>query len=169
MIIGAPGSGKSTLARQVGDLTGLPVVHMDKVFWQPGWVERPKDDRLRLALAAELPDQWVIDGNFSATWPGRSARADLVVWLDLPLILRFWRVIGRIWQWQGRVRPDMQADCPERLDLGFLWYILHTSRQTRRQSLTLLASLPAEKVRHLDGTKAVKGWIGRVNAEGLPG
>jgi adenylate kinase family enzyme len=43
IIIGSSGGGKSTLARQLGDITGLPVIHLDKVFWNPNWVETPKD------------------------------------------------------------------------------------------------------------------------------
>ena len=38
VIIGCGGSGKSTLARQLGEMTGLPVIHLDKLFWRPGWV-----------------------------------------------------------------------------------------------------------------------------------
>ena len=41
MIVGQPGAGKSTIARQIGQRTGLPVVHIDKIHWMPGWVERP--------------------------------------------------------------------------------------------------------------------------------
>lgn len=31
-IIGSGGAGKSTLARQVGDATGLPVIHLDREY-----------------------------------------------------------------------------------------------------------------------------------------
>ena len=44
LIIGCGGSGKSTLARQLGEKTGLPVVHLDKLFWHPGWVESPPEE-----------------------------------------------------------------------------------------------------------------------------
>lgn len=43
MIIGQPGSGKSTLAKLLGEITGLPVVHIDTIHWQTGWVERSQD------------------------------------------------------------------------------------------------------------------------------
>jgi adenylate kinase family enzyme len=36
MIIGRPGSGKSTLARELGRITGLPLVHIDHIHWEPG-------------------------------------------------------------------------------------------------------------------------------------
>ena len=53
MIIGQPGAGKSTLARQVGDRLGLPVVHIDHIHWQAGWVERSRADKTRMCLAVE--------------------------------------------------------------------------------------------------------------------
>ncbi len=43
IIIGSSGGGKSTLAKQLGDITGHPVIHLDKEHWNPGWVETPKD------------------------------------------------------------------------------------------------------------------------------
>jgi len=39
MIIGCAGAGKSTLARKLGAITGLPVIHLDREHWRPGWVE----------------------------------------------------------------------------------------------------------------------------------
>jgi adenylate kinase family enzyme len=48
MIVGQPGSGKSTLARKLGQRTGLPVIHIDTIHWQPGWVERSWDEKTRL-------------------------------------------------------------------------------------------------------------------------
>jgi adenylate kinase family enzyme len=39
VILGCAGTGKSTLARRLGAKTGLPVVHLDALFWEPGWQE----------------------------------------------------------------------------------------------------------------------------------
>ena len=44
LIVGCGGSGKSTLARHLGEKTGLPVVHLDRLWWLPGWVERSRED-----------------------------------------------------------------------------------------------------------------------------
>ncbi|MDL2203738.1 hypothetical protein QQF51_13830 [Brucella intermedia] len=52
MIIGGAGSGKSSLARALGDITGLPVVHIDTLYWQPGWVMQPRDEIGRLTIEA---------------------------------------------------------------------------------------------------------------------
>jgi adenylate kinase family enzyme len=163
MVIGGPGSGKSTLAREMGERLGLPVVHLDRVFWLPGWVERTREERVRLVTLAEAEERWIIDGNFTTSWPNRVQRADLIVWLDLPVPLRLWRVLRRIRHWRGRVRPDMQDGCPERLDPGFLWYIPSTARRYRRKCLALFAGLPTGKGIRLSSPAAIRQW-----RDGLP-
>jgi adenylate kinase family enzyme len=122
LIIGSPGSGKSTLARAMAAKTGLPLVHLDQLYWSPGWVERDKDvwsAALGEALAGE---RWIIEGNYGSSLPQRLAAADSVVLLDLPTWLCVWRIVKRVWQHLGRVRPDMAEGCPERYEWGFFWY-----------------------------------------------
>jgi adenylate kinase family enzyme len=159
MIIGAPGSGKSTLARAVGNRLGLPVVHFDHIFWTPDWVERPKADQETLARQIEAQKMWVCEGNFSRTWDSRAARADLVVWLDLPMVLRFWRVLKRWGQWRGRTRPDMADGCPERLDPEFLHYVLTSWPAFNRKAAALLASLPPGKGIRLRRRRAIAASV----------
>ncbi|MEM8555099.1 MAG: hypothetical protein AAGF71_09795 [Pseudomonadota bacterium] len=132
MIIGQPGSGKSTLARMLGEALDLPVYHMDRdVYWLPGWEERPLEDRLTRIDAIVTQDAWVFEGFNSATFHIRGARADTLIWLDVPLVIRLFRVIRRNVTGLGKARPDLGDDCPERLDMlpGFLWYILRTWRR----------------------------------------
>lgn len=43
-IIVCSGAGKSTFARELGAITGLEVIHLDRLYWKPGWVETPKDE-----------------------------------------------------------------------------------------------------------------------------
>ena len=95
MIIGQPGSGKSTLARFLGERTGLPVVHIDKIHWKPGWNEREKEEKTALCQAVHARDRWIFEGGHSVTWEERRARCDTLIWLDFPLWLRVWRVVWR--------------------------------------------------------------------------
>jgi adenylate kinase family enzyme len=120
MIIGGSGSGKSTLARQLGGLSGLPVVHMDPFYWAPGWVQRPPEETRALSLAAAAAEVWVFEGNNAETMDARAERADLILFLDIPRWIRLRDVIRRILRSYGRVRPDMSPGCPERFDLDFL-------------------------------------------------
>lgn len=141
MIIGQPGSGKSTLARRLGELTGLPVVHIDTIHWQPGWVERTRDEKTRLCHEVEARERWIFEGGHSETWDNRLARADLLVWIDRSAPLRFWRVLLRTLSLRGRTRPDLPENCPEQLGnlpefFGFMW----RTRQSARANMEQLAA-----------------------------
>jgi len=138
-VIGSSGAGKSTLSRLLGEVTGLPVIHLDKEHWQPGWVEPDQDNwQARLAEFALRPD-WIIDGQYGASLTERLARADLAIFLDLPTRVCLMRVMKRIVSTHGRVRPDMGEGCPEKFDLGFLHWVATFRRRQRPKVLTALA------------------------------
>lgn len=123
-IIGPSGSGKSTLARQVGSLFNLPVFHMDQLFFDPGWVERSKEELAEaVEVILETNDEWVIEGNYSGTLKSRLARSTHVIILDYPRYLYVYRVLRRLLTTYGKVREDMAPGCPERIDLAFLKYV----------------------------------------------
>ena len=122
MIIGSPGSGKTTLARQLGALMGIEVIHLDRYFWQPGWVEPPRDEWITKQDRLVQRPQWIMDGNYSATQDIRLAVADTIIFLDTPRWLCLWRALKRRVHYHGRSRPDLPPDCPEALDWTFLRY-----------------------------------------------
>jgi adenylate kinase family enzyme len=139
VVMGPPGSGKSTLARQLGARHGLPVFHLDQVFWQAGWVETPADIfKAEVERLAALP-AWIIEGNYTATLAPRLAAADTLVFLDVPAPIALMRVIRRLLRNYGRVRPDAAPGCPERLDLAFLRFVWSWNRIRRARSLATVA------------------------------
>ncbi|MGW8565024.1 toxin [Isoptericola sp. NPDC055881] len=83
-VVGAAGSGKSTFTRHLAAHLGVRPVELDALFWGPGWTPRPRDEFLADARAELAGDAWVIDGNYSGLQGEIWARADTVVWLDLP-------------------------------------------------------------------------------------
>lgn len=162
MITGGPGSGKSTLARVMGDRMGLPVYHMDKIHWKPGWVPRDVAERIKMAHAVEAADQWVFEGGFSETYDNRATRADTLIWLDLPVLLRFWRVVWRLLRDYGTTRPDMTRDCPEVLhgETYAFWRWIFTSRhRTRARVARVVAEHPHLTVHHLQSRSQVRAYI----------
>ncbi|NVK35915.1 MAG: DNA topology modulation protein FlaR [Rhodobacteraceae bacterium] len=135
MIVGGAGSGKSTLARRLGKRTGLPVYHMDHVHWKPNWVERSKAEKRDLCERVHALDQWIFEGNASDSYAERAERADTLIWLDLPVHIRMWRVINRCWKYHGKNRADLPKGCTERFNLSFLkflkfvWATRHSTRE----------------------------------------
>jgi adenylate kinase family enzyme len=130
-VIGCSGGGKSTLARALGARLGLPVTHIDTLFWKPGWVEGDREE-LRLAVeAVAATDAWVIDGNFFKASAERFHRADTIVWIDLPRLACLWRASRRAVLGFGRTRPDLAPGCPEKIDFEFYRYIWTWDHTTR--------------------------------------
>jgi adenylate kinase family enzyme len=145
MVVGQPGSGKSTLARKLGQRTGLPVIHIDTIHWQPGWVERSRDEKTHICNEVEARDRWIFEGGHSATWENRMARADLLIWIDRSAPLRFWRVLFRTLLQRGRSRPDLPENCPELLMnlpefFRFMW---QTKKSAREKMQQLVATAPS--------------------------
>lgn len=160
MIVGGPGSGKSTLARQLGSVTGLPVFHMDMIHHLPGWVARPLAEKVILAHAVEAEERWIFEGGLSATYENRASRADTIVWLDLSLILRFWRVFKRRWQYRGgQTRPDLPENCPEKIDWEFFWWIISSQRAQRQKIVDAIVTAPHAKVVHLRSPGEVAAFL----------
>jgi adenylate kinase family enzyme len=124
VVIGSSGSGKSTFARRLGHATGLPVTHIDQLFWQSGWVQTPKPLYLERLSAIVAQERWIIEGVNPSTLDLRLPRTELLIWLQRGRLGCLWRVARRIATSYGRVRPDMATGCPERLpDREFLTYI----------------------------------------------
>jgi adenylate kinase family enzyme len=94
-VVGNSGSGKSTAAVALSARLGVPCVELDSIFHQPGWTELPVDEFRARVAAAAAGDAWVIDGNYSAVRDVVWARADTVVWIDLPRPVVMRRVVAR--------------------------------------------------------------------------
>jgi len=122
-ILGNSGGGKSTLARRLGAAFDLPVIHLDRVFWKPGWISSPLDEFDAKVLELAKCDRWVIDGNYSRTLPARIERADLIIWIDVSRPHALWRVAKRAVTHYGQTRPDMGENCPEHIDFGFFAFV----------------------------------------------
>jgi len=156
MIIGQPGSGKSFLARKIGDQTGLPVVHIDNIHWQAGWRERSAEEKARLCAEVHAQEQWIFEGGFSRSWDDRLARADVLIWLDIPLWLRAIRVIRRTLQYHGSSRPDLPEGCPERFNWEFTRWIWKTRTSGKKKMQAFYANTSAEKLKfHVQNRKHV--------------
>ena len=165
LVLGCPGAGKSTLARSLGEALSLPVVHLDKLWWKSGWVNRTEGEFDALLDAVLLGEEWVIDGNYLRTLPRRLERCDAVVLLDYPRRVCLLRALRRILTWRGRTRPDMAADCPERLDGEFVRWIWEFHRTQRPQVLELLDGWTGE-LRVFRSPKDCARFLAKLEREG---
>lgn len=158
LIIGPCGAGKSTLSAQLGQKLNLPVFHMDKLNWNPGWVESSKDEIRERLSGIVATERWLIDGNYGGTLTPRLERADTVVYLDFPIRLCVGRLLHRIWTYRGRTRPDMTEGCPERFDLEFLIYLMRWNSGPRVRTEQKLKG-HEDKVIRLRSPHELQRWM----------
>ncbi len=106
IIVGSGGSGKSTYAKQLGIVTGLPVIHLDNEFWRPGWVETPREEWIEKQKQFISGGKWIIDGNYGGTLELRFEAADLVIFLDINRLVCVWSAARRT----GKKRSDLPVE-----------------------------------------------------------
>ncbi len=141
-VLGSGGAGKSTVARAIAARVGLPLHHLDRLYWLPGWQATPDPDWEALQRELVREERWMVDGNYSRTLAIRLDRADGVLLLDLPRRVCLWRAFWRSMRLYGKVRPDLGAGCPEHFDLEFLAWIWAFPRRTRGKLLAAKRAAP---------------------------
>ncbi|MCL9759688.1 adenylate kinase [Frankia sp. AiPa1] len=169
LVVGSGGAGKSTLAREIARRAGLPVIHLDRHFWRPGWVATPVDEWRAVVAGLVARPAWVMDGNYGGTLDLRIPAAELIVFLDLPRRVAISRALRRWARWHGRTRPDMGPGCPEKMDVSFVRWMWTYPRDSRDRLLRVLdAHGAAARVVRLCSPREVRAWLGAAAAPGLP-
>lgn len=158
VVLGVGGAGKTRLAHEIAGRTGLPIVHLDRIFWRPGWELAPRDEARAALEQAVAEDRWIIDGNFLSAGDARFERADTVVFLDLPRTTCLARAVRRAVRDRGRTRPDLPDGCPEGFDLDFYKWIWNFGRDDRPRILERMEETDAEVV-HLRSPAEVTRYV----------
>lgn len=145
LVIGSGGSGKSTFSTRLGKLLNIEVLHLDKFFWHPGWVETPKSEWQKNVEELLSREAWIMDGNYSGTLDIRFKACDTVIFLDMSRIVCLWRVLKRAIKYRDKNRPDLAEGCPERLTLEFILWIWNYPSRTRPKIVKMIESNHEEK------------------------
>lgn len=129
VILGPGASGKSTLAIHLGEITGLPVIELDQLFWRPDLAATPRDEWIKVQERLVDENAWIIDGDLGPydAVEVRLHAADTIIFLDFSPVRCAWRAIRR-----SRERADF-----------WLWLL-----QYRRQSRPVLMAAIARYAAH---------------------
>ena len=114
-IVGNTASGKSFLAERAGQALGLPVFHLDQLYWRADWTHVSRTDFLQGQRGLIGRDQWVIDGCFSEFGlDGRFQAADAVVFIDRPA----WSCLRQAVARRGKPQAGIAADTDTKMGWG---------------------------------------------------
>lgn len=166
LVIGSPGAGKSILAQDLGRLTGLPVVHLDRLFHDPS-NRFPTDlERWRQHIREVLIVQprWVMDGHYPATLEARVLAADSVVWLDYGTPTALSGVLRR-WLRPDQPRPDMPPTWNERVSLDLMRRVLGFRFRDRPRIERLLQTTPDKHVVRLRSRNHAAVWLATLTTQ----
>ncbi len=134
LVIGCPGSGKSTFSKALHTVTGIPLVHLDNLYWNKDkTMVEPSVFHERLAKVLQK-DEWIIDGNYASTMELRMQACDTVIFLDYPLEV----CLDGIRERKGKQRSDLSWVEPEEDDAAFMEFIRNYRSQSRPQVVELL-------------------------------
>lgn len=160
MIIGCGGAGKSTLAKKLGEKTGLPVVHLDQIYWSPGnWQHLEKDEFDALLMQELQKPRWILDGNFNRTMELRLEKCDTVIYLDfnrITCILGWMKRVVKNW---GTAREDMAPGCNEWFDPEFAKWLWNFNKLNRSRYLAILEKQKDKEVYIFRNRRQVRNFL----------
>ena len=141
MIIGCPGSGKSTFARALKEITGLPLYHLDMMYWNADKTVVSKEVFHKRLNGALQSDAWIIDGNYNSTIEMRLTHCDIVFFLDYPTEVCLDGIKARF----GKPREDMPWIETEE-DTEFINFIKSFNEESKPKILSLFEKHPEKEV-----------------------
>ena len=168
-VVGAVAAGKSTVAREIAARIRAPHIELDALRYEAGWVAVPQELFRARATEAIGTERWVIEGNYSDVQDLLWVRAQLLVWLDIPLRVVLWRLIGRTVK---RILTGEEFSAGKREHVGRLlggnsivWWAIRSHRRRRRvyEELTARERYAHLEVVRLRSASEVAAWLSRAS------
>jgi len=163
LVAGVTGSGKTTCATRIATLAELPRVELDALHHGPQWVPRPEfaTDVARFSGRS----RWVCEWQYAAVRDLLAARADTLVWLDLPFRITLRRVVRRTAR--RRLRREVLWNGNVEAPLWTFWtnpdhivrWAMRTRHALRTQVPETAERFPQLQVVHLTSPGELERWL----------
>ena len=157
IIIGCPGSGKSTFARALADKTGLPLYHLDMLYWNADKTTVGREEFRERLAEVMARDEWIIDGNYISTMQWRMECCDTVFFLDMPLEVCLAGIEAR----KGKKRPDMPW-VEQETDKEFIDFVRAFNVESRPRIMELLGEYNCKKVVAFKNYGEIAEFLGKI-------
>lgn len=138
-ITGYSSSGKSTFAKKLARHYDLPILHIDTIYFKENWQKRDKH-----LIESEIyefikKDAWIVDGQYRYLVPERYEMCDQIFIFNFNRFKCLYGAIKRRIKYRKKQRDSIADGCRERLDLGFIKWILWDGR--KKDSRNLIKSI----------------------------
>lgn len=157
IIIGGPGTGKSTLANNLARKLELPVYHLDAIHHLSNWKIRDKKERDEIILQKIEEPKWVIDGTYTSTLEKRIEKADLIIYLDFPTIVKLKNIFHRYLKNKGKQREEIPG-CKEKMDIAFIKQTINWNKKKKSKIYELLEKNKDKKVLIFKKRRKLNKW-----------
>jgi adenylate kinase family enzyme len=144
VVTGPAGAGKSQLARELGKRLGIRVLHLDSLFWKPGWVATPPGEWEALQRRELAAAEWIVDSQYDDMLPDWLHAADAVVFVDASPLRCLWRV-GRRRLSRAESVGTPAGSRPSSAHSALLKFVRNQWRYRRRVRTDLLAELARDR------------------------
>ncbi len=135
LVIGYSSSGKSTFSKRLSKIYQLPVLHIDRIFFAPNWVQRDKAV-VEVEIRAFMDqDGWIIDGLYRHLATERFDHANQIFIFDFNRFKCLYGALHRRVKYHNQNRDSIAIGCKERLNPSFIWWILFGGRTKKSKQL----------------------------------
>lgn len=163
IIIGCPGSGKSTFGRKLKRVMGLPLYHLDMMFWNEDRTTVSKEVFIRRLQDAMSNSKWIIDGNYGSTMEMRIKECDTVFFLDYPTEI----CMDGIRERKGKPRSDMPWVENDNADEEFISFINSYNSESRPRVIKLLEKYSSKNIIVFRSRVESEEYISSLNSIGI--
>ena len=157
VLFGKTGSGKSTLANNLARKLELPVYHLDAIHHLSNWKIRDKKERDEIILQKIEEPKWVIDGTYTSTLEKRIEKADLIIYLDFPTIVKLKNIFHRYLKNKGKQREETPG-CKENMDIAFIKQPINWNKKKKSKIYELLEKNKDKKVLIFKKRRKLNKW-----------
>ena len=163
IIIGCPGSGKSTFGRELKRITGLPLYHLDMMFWNVDKTTVSKEIFIERLQEVMSNPKWIIDGNYGSTMEMRVKECDTVFFLDYPTDICIEGVESR----KGQPRSDMPWVESGNTDEDFIDFINKYNSESRPKVISLLEKYSTKNIIIFESRTESEEYLSLLKASGI--
>ena len=154
ILMGCPGSGKSIFARRLGARTGLPVLHLDNIWWRADGTHISREEFDQALDELLQGERWIMDGNYGRTMEVRLRACDTAIFLDYPESVCMAGITARV----GQPHSDMPWT-ETALDPELVALVQNYRRDSRPQVLSLLQKYPEKRSLIFTSREAAARWL----------